>query len=577
MTTTTFKSILNSIVLQNKIFQSVRDIHDQLLDNNNSLRYDWYDLGCFPEQLIKFNYIERYKLIFNTLIRDKINHRNSNKNCKNNETIKKFKQLYIESYRIALTSTNLEVVEFIHKVLPHDIDNRALFSHTNRISLTLIEYFHNNWDRWFILHGSRFMDAVARCNLDIVKFLHYNRSEGCSIDAMNNAIGYGQTETVKFLYENRTEGYSDESVEFAAIEGHLEILKYLQQNRTDQFSFFDSILEDVVEQGHFQMVKWLVENTDQSISEFEISLAAKNGDCEMVRYLYENSSASTTNYALDNAAASGSLETVRYLHEIGSEGCSSRAMDRAARNHLDIVQFLHYNRTEGCTDIAMFNAAHHGRLDIVKFLNENRTEGCPSSVLELVATEGHLEVFQYLVENRKELLLPEIVAEYQTMDQFASYKDTSALQWCKDNTELSSTLTSESYNIAILAGRLSNLKWIHQNTTLPFPYDALDIACTCNESNLEIVQYLNDNGASCSTYAMDRSTNLSIISFLHFNRTEGCSYIAMENAISNGNLQRMKFFDQNRTEHRNINYQHLNDRDSFEYLSRLKLIKQYNL
>ena len=43
-------------------------------------------------------------------------------------------------------------------------------------------------------------------HLEVVNFLHENRTEGCTERAMNWAAENGHLDVVKFLHENRTEG-----------------------------------------------------------------------------------------------------------------------------------------------------------------------------------------------------------------------------------------------------------------------------------------------------------------------------------------------------------------------------------
>lgn len=51
------------------------------------------------------------------------------------------------------------------------------------------------------------MTCAARNGyLEFVKWLHYNRKEGCTKKAMDLAAMNGNLEVVKFLHYNRTEG-----------------------------------------------------------------------------------------------------------------------------------------------------------------------------------------------------------------------------------------------------------------------------------------------------------------------------------------------------------------------------------
>src|SRR6476620_4102468 len=69
--------------------------------------------------------------------------------------------------------------------------------------------------------------AAENGHLDIVKFLHINRAEGCTKDAMDYAARKGHLDVVKFLHINRTEGCTEWAMNCAAKGGHLDIVKYL--------------------------------------------------------------------------------------------------------------------------------------------------------------------------------------------------------------------------------------------------------------------------------------------------------------------------------------------------------------
>lgn len=48
--------------------------------------------------------------------------------------------------------------------------------------------------------------AAANGHLETVKWLHENRTEGCTRYAMTDAAGNGHLETVQWLHRNRDEG-----------------------------------------------------------------------------------------------------------------------------------------------------------------------------------------------------------------------------------------------------------------------------------------------------------------------------------------------------------------------------------
>ena len=69
--------------------------------------------------------------------------------------------------------------------------------------------------------------------MEIVKWLHENRTESRTTDAMNYAAENGLLNVVKWLHKNRTEGCTTYAMNDAARCGHLDMVKWLHENRTE--------------------------------------------------------------------------------------------------------------------------------------------------------------------------------------------------------------------------------------------------------------------------------------------------------------------------------------------------------
>src|SRR5437016_230119 len=79
-------------------------------------------------------------------------------------------------------------------------------------------------ERYLFLSFTKYaMDfAASNGHLEVIKWLHQNRKEGCNDDAMDNAASNGHLDVVKWLHENRTEGCTTHAMDNAAENGHLE-------------------------------------------------------------------------------------------------------------------------------------------------------------------------------------------------------------------------------------------------------------------------------------------------------------------------------------------------------------------
>lgn len=74
--------------------------------------------------------------------------------------------------------------------------------------------------------------AVCNGNLELVKWLHANRKEGCTKWAMNEAAWRGHFDVIRWLNENHlTETCSSNALTYAKCQGHHEIAAYLRKHK----------------------------------------------------------------------------------------------------------------------------------------------------------------------------------------------------------------------------------------------------------------------------------------------------------------------------------------------------------
>ena len=74
--------------------------------------------------------------------------------------------------------------------------------------------------------------AAENGHMDVVKWLHENRREGCTTDAMKWAAGNGRLDILKWLYERkpRKDGCTGDAMIEAAKNGHLKIVQWLYEH-----------------------------------------------------------------------------------------------------------------------------------------------------------------------------------------------------------------------------------------------------------------------------------------------------------------------------------------------------------
>lgn len=157
--------------------------------------------------------------------------------------------------------------------------------------------------------------AAASGHIQVVRWLHENRSDGCTVDAMNKAAFNNDIEMVLWLHENRTEGCSTDAMDWAATAGHLHMIQWLHHSRSEGCT--GRAIDGAACGGHLHVIKWLADNySDVRGSNVAIDEAATRGHQAVVEYLVDRHGLRTT-LAITGALENGYNEIVRTLHQTG--------------------------------------------------------------------------------------------------------------------------------------------------------------------------------------------------------------------------------------------------------------------
>ena len=117
-------------------------------------------------------------------------------------------------------------------------------------------------------------------HLETVKWLHKNRSEGCTTSAIDYAAENGHLETVKWLHKNRSEGCSYYALNQASQNGKSEMLKWLYINKPI-FALGESNYNECRD---LEAVKRLIENGFGNYSEIKCALVEGSWSHEIEMY-----------------------------------------------------------------------------------------------------------------------------------------------------------------------------------------------------------------------------------------------------------------------------------------------------
>jgi len=114
-------------------------------------------------------------------------------------------------------------------------------------------------------------DAACNGHLDVVKWLHEHRREGCTTDAMDFAAFHGHLDVLRWLHKHRREGCTQDALELAARMDHLYVVQWLLQHRTEG-DLKEAILSAALF-GSVYTFHWFVANYTDILSEIEFSRA----------------------------------------------------------------------------------------------------------------------------------------------------------------------------------------------------------------------------------------------------------------------------------------------------------------
>ena len=111
--------------------------------------------------------------------------------------------------------------------LPQEIIDRIAFYLPYELAIGISEYMKSR------LGDLKWQSIAEKGNLFGIKWMHYHEYEMDTwpYSVMDWAASNGQLEVVKWLHKNRSEGCTPEALFWAASKGHLEIVKYLYENK----------------------------------------------------------------------------------------------------------------------------------------------------------------------------------------------------------------------------------------------------------------------------------------------------------------------------------------------------------
>ncbi|EGG18576.1 hypothetical protein DFA_04070 [Cavenderia fasciculata] len=164
----------------------------------------------------------------------------------------------------AIQSGRLDIVQLIHERAP----TSKIWSELSPID---VASFHNHFE--------------------LVQWLHYNRTDRCSVKSMDQAARNNNMEMLEFLHLNRAEGCTSKAMESAALNNNLEMTRSQQQQCTwKAFKIYPG------RYPHYDVIHYVLDNQLMPIKEIQQMLKRDTIDHErywetidlLYKYLNDN-------------------------------------------------------------------------------------------------------------------------------------------------------------------------------------------------------------------------------------------------------------------------------------------------
>ncbi|EGC32520.1 hypothetical protein DICPUDRAFT_57081 [Dictyostelium purpureum] len=195
-------------------------------------------------------------------------------------------QSYCAGMEIASASGFIEIVQYLNELdqslsIGAAVDKASINGHYN-----IVKYLTENRPT-----ASCTTDAVDKAvyngHEEVVKYLLLNRTEGATSKALNNAAYLGDLDLVMFLHK-KGQQCSKAAINGAASNGYLDVIKFLQKNRTEGCT--EQALINAISGNCLDTVKYIIEQycpRDIQITEATMVAIGESGDLNTLKYFKE--------------------------------------------------------------------------------------------------------------------------------------------------------------------------------------------------------------------------------------------------------------------------------------------------
>ncbi|EFA79317.1 hypothetical protein PPL_07735 [Heterostelium album PN500] len=201
------------------------------------------------------------------------------------------------TFECALEAGQLEIMDYLYNNYNIDIHSEKIVAIPLKVGDTrLMEWLiDRNVDIWGLYRDCCILDrALLYGNLELGKWIH-EKHTGSSIDtviasanAMDNAVLSRRQDIVEWLHYNRSEGCTPSAMDYASSIGSITMLQWFHCNRTEGCTFL--ALDNATQMGNIDAVRWLHENRTEGCSINSYINSIRMNYLEIFKFLLENRS-----------------------------------------------------------------------------------------------------------------------------------------------------------------------------------------------------------------------------------------------------------------------------------------------
>ncbi|ETP42789.1 hypothetical protein F442_10317, partial [Phytophthora nicotianae P10297] len=237
-------------------------------------------------------------------------------------------------------------------------------------------------------------------------WLHVRLPSTFSEYDMDGAATNGHLNVIKWLHEHRSEGCTHMAPFHAARHGHLEVIQWLHAHYPDKF--VRQAMDQAAGNGHLHIVRWLHENCREGCTAYAMYLAARNGHLNVMLYLLEHRS----------EGFPSNVMTAAHNFEVQCLFSSSRPLslktDRSHRVHepMIVLQSAYNKRpafVKDCLRCLAQIATCEGNIEILDWLNQLGLELRTTIPIRDAVARGNVQLLQWFYSNQFELQDPDLL------------------------------------------------------------------------------------------------------------------------------------------------------------------------